>query len=192
MFKSTYSLCPGPTCIPVSVSLETFIYPYFFKTFLKYEPFSKSSLNVLQYCLCFYGLFVWWEVCGSLASQPRSEPTTLSNSPWVVRWSLNHWTAREVQKPSYTFRYYKYNKFSLSHFDLGFGHLWSKGFLNVAEMSPVLERLISNTSQLHHKRGPGSCFDSELCLKGQMRSDYGQRRGSRDQCPLPFPLRAYL
>ena len=100
-----------------------------------------------------------WE----LSSPPRPEPTPLSNSPWVARWRLNHWTAREVRKPSYTFRYYKYNKFSLSHFDLGFGHLWSKGSLNVAEMSPVLEWLVSNTfSWVHHKRGPGSCFDSEL------------------------------
>ena len=36
----------------------SYILILFFKDFFLYEPFSKSSLNVLQYCFCFYGLFV--------------------------------------------------------------------------------------------------------------------------------------
>lgn len=39
----------------------------------------------------------------------------------------------------------------------------------MAEMSPVLEWFVSNSfSRVHHKRGPGCCVSSELCLRGQM------------------------
>ena len=48
---------------------------FFFKIFFLCGPFSKSLLNLLQYCFCFMLWFFGRNACGILASQPEIEPT---------------------------------------------------------------------------------------------------------------------
>ena len=57
------------------------------------EPFLKSLLNLLQYCLCFMFWFFGHKGCETLAPKPGIEP-----GPPALGggWSLNPWTAREV------------------------------------------------------------------------------------------------
>ena len=77
----------------LSLSLH-FLFPlsFFLKIFFWYGPFLKSLLNLLQYCFCFTFCFLGREVCGILAPQHRDRTRT----PCIGRWSLNHWTTREV------------------------------------------------------------------------------------------------
>ena len=67
----------------------------FFKEFFFwgwcYEPFLKSSLNLLQYCFCFMLLLFGCKACGILAPW-----LGFKRAPCMGRQSLNHWTTREV------------------------------------------------------------------------------------------------
>ena len=59
-----------------------------------YLIFKKSLLNLFQYYFCFM-LFFWvfgCEACGNLSFQTRDRTCTSC----IGRWSLNHWTTREV------------------------------------------------------------------------------------------------
>ena len=51
-----------------------------------------SLLNLLQYCFCFIVLVLWLPGMWDLRSLTRDR----THSPWTKRWSLNHWTTREV------------------------------------------------------------------------------------------------
>ena len=64
----------------------------YFKDFFLCGPFSKSLLNLLQYCFCFMFLvFCPWGVW-DLNSLTRDQ----NHAAGLGRWSLNHWTPREV------------------------------------------------------------------------------------------------
>ena len=66
-------------------------------------PFLKPLLNLLQYCFCFmfslslllslFFFFLVCKACGILA--PWSG---ISHTPCIGRWSLKHWTAREISE----------------------------------------------------------------------------------------------
>ena len=66
----------------------------FFKIFFWCGLFLKSILNFLQHCLCF--IFWPWGVW-DLSSLTRH--WTLN--PYIERWSLNHWTTKEVPLGSF-------------------------------------------------------------------------------------------
>ena len=55
-------------------------------------PSLKSLLNMLQYCFCFMFLVFWPQRMWNLSFPTRDRTCT----PCIGRWSLNHWTAREV------------------------------------------------------------------------------------------------
>ena len=59
--------------------------------------FFKSLLNLLQYCFCFMFWFFWPRGMWDLSSPNRDWTRT----PCIGRWSLNHWTAREVPLHSF-------------------------------------------------------------------------------------------
>ena len=59
-------------------------------------PFLKFFIEFLQYCFCFMFSFFGCEACGILAPRTGMETGT----PCIGRWSVNHWTAREVPPPS--------------------------------------------------------------------------------------------
>ena len=59
--------------------------------FFWWGPFLKSLLNLLQYCL-FYALVFWPRGMWDLNSLTRD----WTQIPCVGRWSVNHWTTREV------------------------------------------------------------------------------------------------
>ena len=72
---------------------------FFFTRFFWCGPFLKSSLNLLQHCLCFLFLFFFFfcqEACGIPAPQPGIKP--IPTDTW--RQSPNHRTVREVPTPS--------------------------------------------------------------------------------------------
>ena len=54
--------------------------------------FLKSLLNLLQYCFCFMFWVFWLQGMWDLSSLIRDQTCT----PCIERWSLNHWTTREV------------------------------------------------------------------------------------------------
>ena len=62
--------------------------------FLKWGPFLKSLLTLLQHCFCFMFWFLGQEACGILVPRPGIEPRISCPG----RQSLNHWTAGEVPK----------------------------------------------------------------------------------------------
>ena len=74
----------------VAVGYNSFFVSRFF--FLWWGPFLKPLLNLLQYCFCFMFWLLGREACRILVPSPGIEPA----SPCMGRWSLNHWTAREV------------------------------------------------------------------------------------------------
>ena len=53
----------------------------------------NSLLNLLQFCFCLHFGFLGHEACWIVGPRPRFELTAPS---LIERWSLNHWTAREV------------------------------------------------------------------------------------------------
>ena len=55
--------------------------------------FKKSLLDLLQYCFCltFFGVFLPWGMW-DLSFLARD----WTHAPYTGRWSLNHWTSREV------------------------------------------------------------------------------------------------
>ena len=59
-------------------------------------PFLKFLLNLLQYCFCFmcWQVFFWPGSMWDHSSPTRDQTCT----PCIERWSLNHWTTREVPK----------------------------------------------------------------------------------------------
>ena len=84
-----------------------FIYLFIFKRYIfLYRPFLKSLLNWLQYCFYFYVLAFWLPGMRDLSSLLRDR----THTSCIGRWSLDHWTAREV--PS---RPFKQNSQSVSH-----------------------------------------------------------------------------
>ena len=52
----------------------------------------KSLLNLPQYCFCFMFWFFWPRGLWHLSSLTRD----WTHTPCIWRWSLNHWTTREV------------------------------------------------------------------------------------------------
>ena len=70
-------------------------FPFFKKNFFclfSCGPLKKSFLNLLQYCFHFYVLVFWpggmWD--------PSSLTRYQTRTPYIGRWSLNHWAPREV------------------------------------------------------------------------------------------------
>ena len=70
-------------------------FPFFKKKFFCLfwcGPFKKSFLNLLQYCFCLYVLVFWpggmWD--------PSSLTWDQTCTPYIERWSLDHWAPREV------------------------------------------------------------------------------------------------
>ena len=61
--------------------------------------FLQSLLNLLQYCFSF--MFFGREACGILALSSSTRDRT--STPFPVRQSLNHWTAREVPSNDISF-----------------------------------------------------------------------------------------
>ena len=74
---------------PVALSPQSFF-------FFWHGPFLKSLLNLLQYCFCFmcWQVFFWPGSMWDLSSPTRDQTCT----PCIERWSLNHWTTREIPK----------------------------------------------------------------------------------------------
>ena len=64
---------------------------FFFWRFFWQGPFIKSLVNLLQYCL-FYVFVFWPWAMWDLSSLSRDQ----THTPCIGRWSLHHWTAREV------------------------------------------------------------------------------------------------
>ena len=64
---------------------------HFLKEFFFFfgRPFSKSFLNLLQYCFCFMFWFHGCEPCGILAPWPGIELGSTG------RWSCHHWSTRK-------------------------------------------------------------------------------------------------
>ena len=86
-------------CLPSSHFMRllwaVILFLFFFSRFFFFKwwgPFLKSLLNLLQYCFCFMFWFSGCEACGILIPSPGIKPAF----PCKGRWSLNHWTAREV------------------------------------------------------------------------------------------------
>ena len=75
----------------VLLTLQHFAIFFFFLKIFWCGPFLKSLLNLLQYCFCFMLWVFGCQACGILAPLRRTEVT-----PCTERWSLNHWTSREV------------------------------------------------------------------------------------------------
>ena len=65
---------------------------FFFRFFFWCGSFLMSLLNLLQYCFCFIVLVLWLPGMWDLRSLIRDQ----THSTWTKRWSLNHWTTREV------------------------------------------------------------------------------------------------
>ena len=64
---------------------------HFLKEFFFFgRPFSKSFLNLLQYCFCFMFWFHGCEPCGILVPWPGIELGSTG------RWSRHHWSTRQV------------------------------------------------------------------------------------------------
>ena len=78
--------------------LDAGVHPYSFwfkkkKFFFKCGPFLKSLLNLLQYCFCFMlCFFLAMKHSGILVPWSGIKPHT----PCLGRWSLNHWTTKEI------------------------------------------------------------------------------------------------
>ena len=64
--------------------------------FLLWTIFKFLFINLFQCCSCFMFYFSGYKACGILASWPGIEPTP----PCIGRWSLNHWTTREILRLS--------------------------------------------------------------------------------------------
>ena len=85
---------------PFLHALSSFLRIFFFWC----GSFLKSLLNLLQYCFCFTFcsfFFLVCEACGLLAHMLTRDQLTSLTRNWICtpcfgRWSLNHWTTREV------------------------------------------------------------------------------------------------
>ena len=69
-----------------------FFFFFFLIFFFWCGSFLMSLLNLLQYCFCFVVLVLWLPGMWDLRSLIRDQ----TQSPWTKRWSLNHWSTREV------------------------------------------------------------------------------------------------
>ena len=74
-------------------SLHLFFLIFFFWC----GPFSRSLLNLLQYCFCFMFLFFWPKGMWDPSSLTRDQ----THTPALEAWNLNHWTTREVSSNSW-------------------------------------------------------------------------------------------
>ena len=76
----------------VSMSLVVYFFHFscFFFFFLCGSFFSKSLLNLLQYCFCFMFWYCGHRACGNLSSLTRDWTCAL----YIRSSSLNHWMAR--------------------------------------------------------------------------------------------------
>ena len=88
----------GPICLRPSICLKfrllkMYIFFFFKIFFFGCGPFLKSLLNLSQYCL-FYVLVFCLQGMWDLSSPTRDQTCI----PCIGRWSLNHWTTREVLK----------------------------------------------------------------------------------------------
>ena len=61
--------------------------------FFSWGPSLKSLLNLLQHYFCSTFCFLWPRGRWNLSSPTRT--------PWIGRWSPNHWTTREVLESSF-------------------------------------------------------------------------------------------
>ena len=69
------------------------LFKKYFKDLFWCGPFLKSLLNLLQYWFSFMFWFFDPKACGILPSSPTRDQT---HTLCIGRWSLNHWTVREV------------------------------------------------------------------------------------------------
>ena len=60
---------------------------FFSRLFFWCGPFLKPLLNLLNYCFCFMSWFLWSRGMWNLSS-PTGDQT---RTPYIGRWSLNHW-----------------------------------------------------------------------------------------------------
>ena len=70
-----------------------FVFFCFLLCFLWCGTFLKSLVNFLQYSFCFMVCFFFWPQGTRDFNSPTRDWTCI---PCIGRWSLNHWTAREV------------------------------------------------------------------------------------------------
>ena len=79
------------TSFTSSTGFSSSFFFFFFWRFFWQGPFIKSLVNLLQYCL-FYVFVFWPWAMWDLSSLSRDQ----THTPCIGRWSLHHWTAREV------------------------------------------------------------------------------------------------
>ena len=86
-------LGPVPQLFPsISFILKLIFYLFYF---FKYEPYLKSFIEFVTILLLFHVLVFWPQGMRDLSPLTKDQ----THTPCIRRWSLNHWTIREVPGP---------------------------------------------------------------------------------------------